>query len=153
MDFHLNSLLDLSQATVFTCYHETDFICLHLQLNNLEITCPNCQGYTDNLHDTSYVLIRDLSIFGNLVYLKVPRRKFYCNSCGKYPTEILDWVEKRRGFTWGASHFLLFSQMIISAQAKSRAVAIEIILFMGILKSGMLPFTCRYENYIYSQVK
>jgi len=111
MDFHLNSLLNLSQATVFTCYRETDFICLHLQLNNSSITCPNCQKHTDNLHDTSYVLVRDLSIFGNLVYLKVPRRKFYCNSCGKYPTEILDWVEKRRGFT------------------------------------------CRYEQYIYSQVK
>jgi transposase len=84
MDFHLNSLLNLSQATVFTCYHETDFICLHLQLNNPSITCPNCQKHTDNLHDTSYILVRDLSIFGNLVYLKVPRRKFYCNSCGKY---------------------------------------------------------------------
>ncbi|WP_373545738.1 transposase family protein, partial [Chamaesiphon sp.] len=46
-------------------------ICLHLQLNNLGITCPNCQSYTDNLHDPSYILIRDLSIFGNLVYLKV----------------------------------------------------------------------------------
>jgi Transposase len=30
MDFHLNSLLDLSQATVFTCYHE------HEDLNELE---------------------------------------------------------------------------------------------------------------------
>jgi hypothetical protein len=29
--------------------------------------------------------------------------------------------------------------MIISAQAKSRAAAIEIILSLGILKSGMLP--------------
>ena len=41
----------------------------------------------------------------------MPRRKFYCDSCGKYPTEILDWVKKRRGYT------------------------------------------CRYEEYIYSQVK
>jgi transposase len=57
------------------------------------------------------MLIRDLSICGNLVYLKVPRRKYYCKQCGKYPTEVLDWVEKRRGFT------------------------------------------CRYENYIYEQVK
>jgi hypothetical protein len=29
--------------------------------------------------------------------------------------------------------------MIISAQARSRAVAIEIIFSLGILKSGMLP--------------
>ena len=111
MDFHLNSLLALANTTIFTCYKETDFICLHLQLNNEGINCPNCQEYTDCLHNTSYRLVRDLSIFGNLVYLKVPRRKFYCKSCGRYPTEVLDWVEKGRGFT------------------------------------------CRYENYIYTQVK
>lgn len=111
MDFHLNSLLNLPQATVFTCYQETDFICLQLQLNNEGINCPHCHKYIDHLHNTSHVLVRDLSIFGRLVYLKVPRRKYYCNDCGRYPTEVLDWVEKRRGFT------------------------------------------CRYEDYIYAQVK
>lgn len=84
---------------------------MHLQLNNEGIDCPHCHRYSDILHDTSYILVRDLSIFGQLVYLKVPRRKFYCKSCGRYPTEVLSWVEKRRGFT------------------------------------------CRYENYIYQQVK
>jgi transposase len=111
MDFHLNSLLNLSNATVFTCYQEIDFICLHLQLKNEGINCPNCQEYIDCLHHTSHVMIRDLSICGNLVYLKVPRRKYYCKYCKKYPTEVLEWVEKRRSFT------------------------------------------CRYENYIYEQVK
>jgi transposase len=111
MDFHLNSLLDLPKATVFTCSKQNDFVCVHLQLNNEGINCPNCQEYIDCLHNTSYVLIRDLSICGNRIYLKVPRRKYYCKSCKKYPTEVLEWVEKRRGFT------------------------------------------CRYENYIYAQVK
>jgi hypothetical protein len=40
---------------------------------------------------------------------------------------------------WGASHFLLFWHIIISAQANSRAVAIKIIFSLEILKSGMLP--------------
>jgi transposase len=99
MDIHLNSLLNLSNAIVFTCYQESDFICLHLQLTNEGIICPHCQNYTDNLHDTSQILVRDLSIFGQLVYRKVPRRKFYCKQCQRYPTEGLDWMEKRRGFT------------------------------------------------------
>ncbi|WP_445242866.1 transposase family protein [Microcoleus sp. N3A4] len=33
--------------------------------------------------------MRDLSIFGRLVYLKVPRRQFYCGECKKFPTESL----------------------------------------------------------------
>lgn len=110
MDFHLNSLLNLSNATVFTCYQQTDFICLQLHLNNEGINCPHCHSYTDMLHNTGYILVRDLSICGNLVYLKVPRRKFYCKSCGKYPTEMFDWLEKRRGFT-GRYENYIYSQV------------------------------------------
>ena len=99
MDFHLNSLLNLPNTTVFTCYKEAGFIFLHLQLTNEGINCPNCQSYTDIVHQTSHILIRDLSIIGAGVYLKVPRRKFYCNNCQKYPTEQLVWTEKRQRFT------------------------------------------------------
>jgi hypothetical protein len=56
MDFHLNYLLNLSNATVFTCYQETDFIGLHLQLNNEEIDCPHCHRYSDILHDIRRLL-------------------------------------------------------------------------------------------------
>ena len=99
MDIHLNSLLNLSNTTVFTIHYDTDKICLYLQLDNEGIACPHCHKYTDNLHDTNHILVRDLSVFGQIVYLRVPRRKFYCNHCQRYPTEVLDWVEKRRGFT------------------------------------------------------
>jgi transposase len=59
MDFHLNSLLNLPNTTVFTCYKEVEFIFIHLQLNNEGINCPNCQNYTDIVHQTSHILIRD----------------------------------------------------------------------------------------------
>ncbi len=62
MDFHLNSLLNLPNTTVFTCDKEAGFIFLHLQLTNEGINCPNCQSYTDTVHQTSHILIRDLSI-------------------------------------------------------------------------------------------
>lgn len=74
MDIHLDSLLNLSNTTVFTCYQEADFTCFSLQLTNEGITCPHCHNYTEHLHNTSHVLVRDLSIFGHLVYLKVPHK-------------------------------------------------------------------------------
>ncbi len=63
MDFHLNSLLNLSQATVFTCYCETDFICLHLQLNNTSITCPyflnrTTSGITEGINTKIKLILR-----------------------------------------------------------------------------------------------
>ena len=99
MDFHLNSLLNLPNARVFTCYKEAGFTFIQLDLINEGINCPNCQNYTDTIQKTSQVLIRDLSIIGVGLYLKVPRRKFYCGECQKYPTERLQWVESRQRFT------------------------------------------------------
>lgn len=47
-------------------------------------------------HQVRPVLVRDLSVFGQLVYLKVPRRQFYCPSCKRTPTEALSWLNKKQ---------------------------------------------------------
>ncbi|NES87101.1 MAG: ISL3 family transposase, partial [Moorea sp. SIO2B7] len=60
---------------------------------------PHCQTYTDNLHQTRPILVRDLSICGQGVFLKVPRRQFICPHCGKYPTEGLEGIDIRRNYT------------------------------------------------------
>ena len=99
MDFHLDSLLNLPNVTVLSCQRQEGFVILKLDLLNEGITCPHCQGYTDNLHQTRPILVRDLSICGQGVYLQVPRRQFICPHCNKYPTEELDFLEKRRNFT------------------------------------------------------
>ncbi|NES86492.1 MAG: transposase family protein, partial [Moorea sp. SIO2B7] len=46
-----------------------------------------------------YLLVRNLSICGQGVFLKVPRRQFICPHCGKYPTEGLEGVENGRNYT------------------------------------------------------
>ncbi|WP_420809921.1 transposase family protein [Gloeothece citriformis] len=45
------------------------------------------------------MLVKDLSLFGQGVYLQVPRRQFICPHCGKYPTEPLNFIDKRRNYT------------------------------------------------------
>lgn len=35
--------------------------------------------YTEDLHQNRPILIRDLPVFGKVVYLKIPRRQFYCS--------------------------------------------------------------------------
>ena len=99
MDFHLDSLLNIPNITVFSCQEQEGYIILKLDFLNEGITCPHCQNYTDNIHQTRPILIRDLAIFGQIVYLYVPRRQFYCCDCKKYPTEQLTFVEKRRNYT------------------------------------------------------
>jgi transposase len=99
MDFHLDTLLNLPNVTVFTASPHEGFTLLRLELLNEGINCPHCQSYTDIIHQTRPILVRDLSICGQPIYLQVPRRQFYCSSCKKSPTEPLPFVEKRRKYT------------------------------------------------------
>ena len=73
-----------------------DAIVVKLQLVNAGINCPNCTEYISQAHQTRSVLVRDLSIFGQVVYLKVPRRQFYCSTCKKSPTEPLLWTNRKQ---------------------------------------------------------
>ena len=38
-------------------------------------------------------------MFGRPVYLKVPRRQFYCPNCQRYPTEKIDFLDIKRRHT------------------------------------------------------
>lgn len=88
--------MNLPNVTVFNYSKELEFIILNLNLINEGITCLHCNNYTDIVHQTRPILVRDLSIFGRLVYLKVPRRQFYCCECKKSPTEAFAWLNNHQ---------------------------------------------------------
>ena len=96
MDFHLDTLLNLPNTVVDSYSNTLDAVILKLQLINDGINCPNCNEYICKTHQIRPILVRDLSIFGQLVYLKVPRRQFHCPKCQTSPTEPLDWLNKKQ---------------------------------------------------------
>jgi transposase len=96
MDFHIDTLLNLPNVVVDSYSNTLDTIILNLQLINDGINCHNCNESICKTHQTRPVLVKDLSVFGQLVYLQVPRRQLYCPNCKTSPTEPLS----------GASHFL-----------------------------------------------
>ena len=96
MDFHLDNLLNLPNVIVESYSNTLDAVVVNLQLVNAGINCPNCHKYICQLHQNRPVLVRDLSVFGQIVYLKVPRRQFYCYNCKKLPTEPFSWLNKQQ---------------------------------------------------------
>ena len=96
---NLTKLLDLPQSSVGSWTIVEESICFHIELNNTEINCPPCQSLTSELNQNRPSLIRDLSVFGKPVYLRVPRRQFYCRQCQRYATERLEWLSWRRRHT------------------------------------------------------
>ena len=59
----------------------------------------SCQKLSSVLHQDRPILIRDLSIFGQATYLKVPRRQFYCGDCQNYFTESLTFMDAGQQYT------------------------------------------------------
>jgi hypothetical protein len=73
MDFYLDTLLNLPNSIVDSYSTILDAIIVKIQLINAGINSPNCNDYICHVHQTRPTLVRDLSVFGQVVYLKVPR--------------------------------------------------------------------------------
>jgi transposase len=99
MSSPLDSLLNLSEVTVEGHSQVEGYICIHLKILTSELVCPHCSKPTQELHQVRSILVRDLPTFGQPVYLRVPRRQFYCRNCQKYVTQQLDFVSWRRRYT------------------------------------------------------
>jgi transposase len=104
MSFHLDYLLALPGVRVETCTQVEGKIFLGLSILSEGIVCHHCKHYTEKLHQNRPILVRDLSVFGRTVYLKIPRRQFYCPSCQRYPTERIDFLDVKRRHTQRYEH-------------------------------------------------
>lgn len=99
MSSPLDSLLNLSGVTVEGHSQVEGYICIHLKILAPEFVCPHCSLPTQELHQVRSIFVRDLPTFGQPVYLRVPRRQFYCRNCQKYVTQRLDFLSWRRRYT------------------------------------------------------
>ncbi|WP_333317950.1 ISL3 family transposase [Microcoleus sp. B4-C1] len=99
MDFYLDYILDLPGVKVESCTQIEGRILLGLRILGEGMVCHHCQKYTEQLHQNRPILVRDLPVFGRPVYLKIPRRQFYCPSCQRYPTERIDFFDIKRRHT------------------------------------------------------
>lgn len=80
----LDSLLNLPEITVEGLVQVECYACLQVKSLKVSLNCPYCEKPTQELHQVRSLLVRDLPIFGKPVYLRVPRRRFYCRQCQKY---------------------------------------------------------------------
>lgn len=84
-----------------------DKIILEVEAHQVKAVCPRCQIPRTHLHQNHGYYVRDLSLMGRLVLLKVNRRQFKCTTCGKPFSEELDFVGKHR------KHTDRFAEMIV----------------------------------------
>lgn len=99
MDSELDLLLDLPNIKVEYFREIEGHILLQLGCLDNHIDCPHCGHKIERINQVEYRLIRDLSIVGKPVFLRVPRRQFHCFNCGKFVTERLLFMNGHRRYT------------------------------------------------------
>lgn len=134
MDIHLDTLLKLPNATVESCTQQDNEAYLKLRLLNEEASCPQCEQLSSELHQTRPILIRDLSIFGQATYLKVPRRQFYCRHCQCYFTESLTFMDEGRQYTRRYEEHIYQQVQLSSIEQVSRVERLSFDRIQGIFK-------------------
>jgi len=120
MLFFLENLLNLPKVSIRNVIQEGKQAFLILSCQEEEVKCNYCGSLTDELHQTNNVLVRDLSISGQMAYLKVPRRKFYCKNCQRFFTENLEFMEARRKYTVRYEEYIYGRVNVSSVEQVSR---------------------------------
>ena len=75
MWINLDELLDLPKVTVVNYEEIEGVLFLKLKMKNEEIECPNCHQKIEEINQTEYNLVRDLSIstYAKLITYSVPK--------------------------------------------------------------------------------
>jgi len=120
MDLHLDRLLNLPNTTIESFTEEENKIILKLRFLHDEAPCPHCNTQSRKLKQNRPILIRDLSVFGKVIYLNTPRRKFYCHQCQKHFTEELPFVDWERRYTQRAEEYVYQRVQSASVEQVSR---------------------------------
>lgn len=107
---------------------------LKLHFLNEEASCPQCENLSQELHQERSIVIRDLSIFGQATYLKVPRCQFYCHDCQLYFTELLTFMAQRRQYTRRYEDHIYQQVQLSSFEQVSRAEGLTFERVQGIFK-------------------
>ena len=99
MQLLLTQLLGLEGIEVETYEERGNRFILEVEAKSESATCPRCGKVSHHLHQNHRHLIRDLDISERQTWLRVNRRQFKCDECGKPFSEELGFVEKRRSYT------------------------------------------------------
>lgn len=99
MNIHLTHLLNLPGVAVESWNSSHESVYFKLSVLAEGTYCPHCRNYTKELHQNRPIIVRDLPVYNKEVYLKLPRRQFYCKTCQRYITERLQFIDWRRKYT------------------------------------------------------
>ena len=101
----LTELLGLPETSVEDMAVVDGFgLCFVIRSTRRDAECPRCGNRSRHLHENHRYNIEDLPWNDQSVILRVNRRQFWCQHCGKVFSEELAYVKKNRLYTQRLAH-------------------------------------------------
>jgi len=99
-------LLNLPSLKISNIEIDSKAATIFCEVKAMEHLCPNCHHKSNTVNQYYEREIRDLNMGSRYVYLRVKMRQFYCASCNRYFSEILDIADLNKGFTHRQSDYM-----------------------------------------------
>ncbi len=119
MKRQLTKLLSLAGVSVKSQKQLENTLILEVESNSKKAVCPRCNKSSSRLHQNHYSLIKDIPWGKTEVFLRVNRRQFKCEKCGKPFSEELDFVKKRKKYTDRYARHI--TEQVVNSDLKSVA--------------------------------
>lgn len=106
MKRELTKILGLSGMIVTAQKSIENTLILDVEARRKTAICPTCLQISNRLHQNHWHLVRDIPWGENEIILRLNRRQFKCDYCGKPFSEELNFVGKKQKYTNRYAQFI-----------------------------------------------
>lgn len=96
---YTEDLLGLKDAIITKVENNDGMLHIFLEMKLVTQVCPHCHHETKRTHDYRHQKVKDLSSFGQIVYLHLRKRRYYCPHCGKNFLEKISFIPRYQRIT------------------------------------------------------
>ena len=91
---YINELLGFKDVKVKKVESDDFSVILHIETIKKEQICPCCNSTTSKIHDYRFQTIKDCPIQFKNTFIKLRKRRYKCNNCGKQFFEDLSFLPR-----------------------------------------------------------
>ncbi len=115
----MTQLLNLPGVLVENIQQTESTLIFFVRAEKKTAVCPRCGQTSRRLHQNQRYLVKDLPLSNREVVLSVNRRRFKCENCRKPFSENLEFVPKKKAFTYRYAQNI--TQQVVHSDIKNVA--------------------------------
>lgn len=101
---YTEKLLEIKDAILLNIENTSNSKIIELKIKQQSVICPTCGNITSKVHDYRTQYVKDVPMLGFNTILKIHKRRYTCQACGKHFLENINILPKYQRTTnrlWG----------------------------------------------------